>query len=236
MSKAEHLYEAIGEADDELLERLEKVMALRQSTGAIPANEEEARSATDRKKRRTLWSAAAASLLVAAAAILLVVNGGLFDLGKSAVYTASGPVIDRPADNLPGGGTAPGMTAAPQNGETVYDEAVRAAVENNADPQTEYFVAIDLFASGIPLEADSAEVKSELKRLLDLGLNVGYAEAWAYEGAGEQKPYRYAAGFLTAQQLEQLQPSDSYGYALRFATNGDGTPVSADNGIRTDLN
>lgn len=230
MSKAEQLYEAIGEADDELLERLERVLALRQS-----ANGEKASTATVGKKRRTLWSAAAASLIVAAAALLLVVNGGLFDLGKSAVYTASGPVVNRPAGDLPGG-SAPGMTAAPQNGETAYDEAVRAAIENNADPQTEYFVAIDLFAGGVPLEADSAEAKSELKRLRDLGLNVGYAEAWTYEGAGEQKPYRYAAGFLAARQLEQLRPSDAFGYALRFATNGDGTPVPSENGIVTDLN
>lgn len=230
----ERLYRAIGEADDELLERLERVLAARQSADAGAPDPQLSAPRAGRTKRRKRWSAVAASL-VFAAAILWVVNGIPFDPGREAVYTASGPVVDRPADAAPGG-PASGMTAAPRGGETVYDEDVRSAIDANVDPRTEYFVAIDIFANGVPLDAGSDGTKAELKRLRELGLNVGYAEAWTYAGAGERETYRYAAGFLTAEQLARLMPAQPYGYALRFAVNGDGSPVSAEAGIRTDLN
>lgn len=215
MNNGERLYQAIGEADDELLERMEQAMEAGQA------------GHSDLKKRRRIWQTSVVSLLVAAAALLLIFNESLFNPGADPTYTASGPVIDRAIGNEPSS-----IAVTPGNGEIQYFESVRQAFETNTNPQTQYFVAIDLFAHAMPLEVNTAETVAELKRLQGLGLHVGYADAWVYQGAGEQVVHPYVAGLLTADQLKNFPASSEYGYAFRFATNGNGTPVSAENGIR----
>jgi len=218
MNHEERLYQAIGEADDELLERMEQAMAA-QPTGRADRN----------KHRRRIWRTGLLSVLVAAAALLLIFNDSLFDRGTDPTYTASGPVVDRAIGNEPSS-----IAVTPGNGQTVYFDSVRRAFETNADPRTQYFVAIDLFADGMPLDVGSSDTNHELKRLQDLGLNVGYSESWTYQGEGEQVAYPYTAGLLTAEQLKNFPASSEYGYAFRFATNGDGTPVPAENGVQAE--
>lgn len=218
MNNGERLYQAIGEADDELLERMEQAME------AQPAGR-----ADWHKRRRRIWRTGLASVLVAAAALLLVFNDSLFNRESDPTYTASGPIVDRAmGDDLSSSVVTPG------NGQIVHFDSVRRAFETNKDPRTQYFVAIDLFADGMPLNVGSFDTHRELKRLQDLGLHVGYAESWTYQGEGKQVAYPYVAGLLTADQLKNFPASSEYGYAFRFATNGDGTPVPAENGVQSE--
>lgn len=218
MNNEERLYQAIGEADDELLERMEQAMAA-QSTGRADRN----------KGRRRIWATGLASVLVAAAALLLIFNDSLFNRGNDPTYTASGPVVDRAIGNEPSS-----SVVTPGNGQIVYFDSVRRAFETNRDSRTKYFVAIDLFADEMPLNIGSFDTHRELKRLQELGLQVGYAESWTYQGEGGQVDYVYAAGLLTAEQLKNFPASSEYGYAFRFATNGDGTPVPAENFVEAE--
>ena len=214
MNNEERLYQAIGEVDDELLERMERAMA-EQPTGRADRN---------RNKGRLLWQAALSSVLIAAAALLLIFNDSLFHRDGNVTYTASGPVVDRAIGN-----ESSSSVVTPGNGQIVYFDSVRRAFETNKDSRTKYFVAIDLFADEMPLNVGSFDTHRELKRLQELGLQVGYAESWTYQGEGGQVDYLYAAGLLTAEQLKNFPASSEYGYAFRFATNADGTPVTTEN-------
>ena len=64
---------------------------------------------------------------------------------------------------------------------------------------------------------------------------MGYAKYWTYEGKGEQVDKTYVSGYFTSEELESFAANENYGYAFRFAVNGDGSAVSADQGIITDL-
>ncbi|MEW4372039.1 S-layer homology domain-containing protein [Paenibacillus kandeliae] len=131
--------------------------------------------------------------------------------------------------------TSPGIAAssyAPaDNGNTLFMYDIEQAMKEHAsDKDAKYFVAIDLFQNGSPIESDSTEAQAELQRLKSLGYDVANATAWTYRGQLEQVDYSYLSGYFTADQLKHFKTSPSYGYAIYFASNGDGSSIPAKDG------
>lgn len=243
--KSERIFKAIGNADDELLERYEE--------------------RAGRQKKRNLrvrWGAIAACLCIAAAGVFgfstrfgrteigtgqggnkpvpggttedysgsPVSNQGGDSTGESAgqVYIAGGTVVSGYASHSSGSYAAP-----PANGTWFCFVEVKDALKEYAGKDVTYFLAVDIFENSKELNGE--ELAAELKRLSGLGYHVGYAEAWEYRGEGEKVPYPYAAGYFTAGELESFGASKDYGYAFHFAANGDGSPVSSGQGIVCDF-
>ncbi|WDF50539.1 hypothetical protein PQ460_21620 [Paenibacillus sp. KACC 21273] len=204
---SEQLYRAIGQIDDELLTRYE----------------------ARRQPKSTYWLKWSSAVAFAAAAVIIAFMATSVWNEQSQIYTASGTVIQNiegvPSDVLSG------STVAPANGSKVYDAGVQQALTKYAGQDVKYFVAIDLFANMNPVEYNSPQAQAELERLTALNYNVGYATAWTYQGNQQKVNYSYIAGYFTADQLKNFAINTQYGYVFHFATNGDGSPVSADQGI-----
>ena len=132
-------------------------------------------------------------------------------------------------------GLTSGIYAAPENGETIFHTGVQAALDENGQKDILYFVAIDLFQNKTPLAPESDTAKEELKRLTDCGYKVGYATAWTYQDEWEKVELSYLAGYFTKEQLENFLTSPQFGYAFSFATNGDGSPVDAEQSLATEF-
>lgn len=199
--KSERIFEAIGHADEELLERCE--------------------NHKEKPARNVLWLKWGAA---AACVCLLAVGGVTF---KNSLTGGGSPTIISSGDS----GLVSGLYAAPENGKTIFQTDVRSALDEETKNNTLYFVAIDLFQDKAPLESGSDAAQEELNRLKGCGYKVGYATAWTYQGEWEKADLHYLAGYFTKEQLEDFEASPSFGYSFSFATNGDGTPVDAEQSL-----
>ena len=204
---SKQIYRAIGNADDALVERCED------------------RTSTVRRRQPAWvkWSAAAACLcLVLAGAFSIRQQGPVAVPGTGSVissyeYGQSGSIY-----------------APPENGEALFFPDVNAALDANAGDT--YFVSVDIFQSGVPLDPESSDVQSELKRLTDSGYKVGYATYWTYQGEDMAKTdVPYLAGYFTADQLKTFAANEDYGYAFSFVSNGDGSAVSTDQELTSEI-
>ena len=204
-SKCERIFEAIGNADEELLEHC------------------------DLKKRKNIWNSLWVKWAAVAACMCLLAVGGL--TFRNLLIKESRPII---ISSAPSGLTS-GIYAAPENGETIFHTGVQAALDENGQKDILYFVAIDLFQNKTPLAPESDTAKEELKRLTDCGYKVGYATAWTYQDEWEKVELSYLAGYFTKEQLENFLTSPQFGYAFSFATNGDGSPVDAEQSLATEF-
>ena len=174
-------------------------------------------SAGTARKKNVVWLR-----FGAAAACLCLVLLGTFTLrGRQAGMPG---VIDRAPDSAAGS-----IYAAPENGAVLLFTEVNEAIRENQDKK--FFLGIDFFKNGKPLDPSSDAVRAELERLKSLGFQVGYAVSWTYQGENEKLDVPYTAGYFTADQLARFPADEGYGYAFHFVTNGDGTPVSAEQGI-----
>ena len=234
------LYKAIGDADEELLARCEEVQ---------------------QKPQLALWK----KTLMAAACICIVFFGmwigyrflPLFHL--EAIHSGSEQEQENAADTgnyvpsekivgsyeiIGKNGESIGVSscyAAPEPGEWIYEHNVSEAMNEYAGENVLFFVSIAVSSideertNNRILEPGSLEMTEELKRLTELGYQVGYAETWTYHGKDERFYYTYAAGYLTEEQLRNFEASEQYGYFFGFATDGDGKPVDAQEGIVRDF-
>lgn len=210
--KSEKIFKSIGNVDDELLERYE----------------------SSKKKNSSphwrIWGGLAAACFCVIA-IGSVALRGTPDIENES-YKSSGTVIE----NFQSGSMINDIYAAPENGKKVYFTEVTNALKEYAGKDVTYFLAVDIYANQIKLEDSSDEVKQELERLTKLGYQVGYSKYWTYQGNQEKVEIPYVSGYFTEKQLEDFAINEKYGYTFRFATNGDGGPVSADQGVVTDFN
>lgn len=134
-------------------------------------------------------------------------------------------------------GIAAGSYAPADNGKTLLMYDIEQAIKEHAsDKNSKYFVAIDLFKSGSPIEPNSTEAQAELQRLKSLGYDVANAKAWTYQGQLEKVDYAYLSGYFTADQLQNFPTSPTYGYSIHFAANGDGSGVPAKDGAINSFN
>lgn len=218
----ERLFQAIGQVDDVLLERLEAQMQ-------APNRSMTTKSTSWYRKR---WGGIAAGLVATAAACILIFNS----IGEQlpSMYTASGTVIDSyTSATLPPSSSVSPSVASPQNGIVTLDNDLNKALNEHAGQQVTYFVAIDLYSNGSPLAANRTEARNEVERLQQADYKVGYAQSWTYQGDMQKVYQTYIAGYFTAEQLQQFTANPDYGYSLHFVFNGDGSPVSPDSGIFT---
>ena len=206
--KSERLYSAIGAADDELLIRLEEA-------------KKEKRRINWRK-----WGALAACFCFVIIGVLIV--NSIYHTEQE--LSAEGRVIS--SYDMPGTSSS-GSYVVPECGTWFYFVDVSAALEEYAGQEVTYLLAYYIFPKD-EAQITNNEMKAELERLTGLGYEVGYIEAWTYQGQGEQVYYNVAAGYFTAEQLENFPASSDYGYAFCFITNGDGSPVDVQQGLITD--
>lgn len=220
------LLRAIGGVDDALLEEYEQDTGTPQRT----------------KSRHWMrWGAMAACLCLVIAAAFTVPELLKNDVLAPAQHAQDSTVIGEkdaygPGDILPedrltiinGSGYSEDSAAcyaAPKAGDILYFIEVRAAMEEHAGSDVKLFVGIDLMSDIRTLSEHGTEVETEIQRMRGMGYDVFFAEAWTYEGDGEKVPYTYLAGLFTVDELKSFQTSADYGYAFRFAHNGDGACV-----------
>lgn len=205
--KSDYIFKAIGDAEDQFLERTENASKIKR----IPLP-------------WAKWGAAAAC------ACFVVI--GAFAI-KS--FTPSGSEIEVPgaSDGIVSSfpSSVSGIYDSPGNGEVLLFTEVQEALHANAGKDSLYFVSIGIYSDKQILEPDSVEVKKELERLTGLGYKVGYATQWTYQGESDQMDITYTAGYFTADQLDHFAANNHYGYAFSFATNGDGTSVNPEQGL-----
>lgn len=137
------------------------------------------------------------------------------------------------SDDLPIDAPVSESYASPDNGRFFAYGALGQALEEYAGEKVRYHTEVTLFENGLPIDVESAAGKAELKRLQQLGYEIGYDQAWTYQGDLEKVPYTYIAAVLTADQLQTFNASADYGYGFNFASNGDGSTVKGKEGIVT---
>lgn len=211
--KNERIYAAIGAVDEELLDRCEAA----------------------EKPNKTIhwrrWSVLAACLCLVIIGVIIV---------KNSVVS-----VDAPEDGIVFNETTDSIYATPEPGTWSYSTEVAAALEEYAGQDVKYYLMFDISSDSnstcVPTSRNSADIEAELKRLTDLGYDVEYTEKWTY-GYGiipedkepqeyEKVYYKVAAGYFTAEQLENFAASPDYGYFFDFIINGDGSPVEEEEGI-----
>ena len=162
--------------------------------------------------------------------------------GPSQQPEATGPTITEPGgsgkhnDSLSSATIIDGSDYAqadssyvtPSPGSCLYFIEVQKAMEEYAGTDTMLFLAIDIFPAEGKTEVTEEEIQAEANRLSAAGYRIGYSEAWTYRGQGEKVPYTFLSGLFTVEELENYKASPDYGYAFRFAHNGDGSAVKVD--------
>ncbi|MEJ8305726.1 S-layer homology domain-containing protein [Saccharibacillus sacchari] len=141
--------------------------------------------------------------------------------------------IDVLPHEKPASTPASGSYASPANGKFFSTGSVNRAIEEKSGKAAKFQVSVTLFENGAPIDPQSAKGKAELKRLQSLGYEIGYAKAWTYAGNLQKAEYTYISGTFTAEQLQAFKASTAYGYAFDFASNGDGSAVTSQNGAVT---
>ena len=214
-AKRERLYDGVTGIRDALIEE----------AAAVPAT----------RHTWQRWVAAAACVcLVLAGAVAVLQSGAENDIAQTAPDTALTTPLQQVITAYGDGVGA--SYKAPEPGEFFCHLDLQAALEAYAGQDVRFFVGIDLFSADDALDTGGDAVVVELERLRGLGLEVGYAQAWEYQGAeGAHVTYNYVAGCLTAEQLQNFPASPDYGYAFRFVRNGDGSaPAAGQQNIVTD--
>lgn len=103
--------------------------------------------------------------------------------------------------------------AAPKEGTWFCHAGAQAALEEHTGEEVYYFLAIDLFQREELVDPEGEAARKELSRLRGEGYLVGLSEV-VTEESGETEVY--AAGYFTAEQLEQFDASDEFGYGFYF--------------------
>ena len=166
----------------------------------------------------------------AAACVCILAVGGL--AFRNSLIEGGSPLIISSGDS----GLVSGIYAAPENGKIIFQTDVRAALDENIQEDVLYFIVIYLFQDEKPLSPESDVAQTELERLAGHGYKVMYATAWTYQNEGEKVGLRYLAGYFTKKQLETFAASPLLGYSFSFATNGDGSPVTPEQGPVSEFN
>ncbi|NLT15898.1 MAG: hypothetical protein GXY05_16355 [Clostridiales bacterium] len=208
--KSKDLFEAIGGADEELVERCRQ-----------------------NKTHRPLWlkwGALAACLCLVVVGVLTI--PGVLPLEQPAPpYSQDQTEAPRPDVAVPiiNGSSYEGSAGSyviPEPGTTLFFVEVRKAIEEWRGSSALLFLAVNINdISEEILDDDSEEMRVEAERLASLGYEIGWYEAWTYQGQGEKVPYTFLYALLSVDELESFSASPDYGYSFYFPHNGDGSAV-----------
>lgn len=209
--KSECIYRAIGDVDDNLLERCEAVLPAKNAEMAV-----EKRGVEHQRYGFSKWC----RLGVAAACLCLIVTGGYF-----ADFNPSGNGAATVIENFTGKTPDSGVYSPPEDGTLLLFRDVKAALKKHKDEKCTYFLALDIFEKGSLIELKGEKERQEVERLRKAGYEIGYAKTWTYQGDGEKVDMPYLAGYFTEEQIQVFSANQKYGYTLRFMEDADGNPV-----------
>lgn len=216
-TKRERLFDGVTGIRDDLVEE----------AAAIPA----------KRNRWQRWVAAAACMCLVLAGVMAALRSGtendLAQISPDAALTSPLPQV---ITSYGSAGATASCYKAPEPGEHFCFADLDTALADYAGQDVLFFVGIDMFSADGVLDDGGDAMTAELERLRGLGLDVGYAQAWGYQGTeAEHVTYTYAAGCLTAEQLQNFPVNPDYGYAFHFQNNGDGSaPTAEQQNIVTD--
>lgn len=163
------------------------------------------------------WSAAACLCLVTAIAVLLTARYlPLKDYKDGDTnYSPSQSVTDYEI----------GVEAcykAPDPGEYFCFVEVNAARKQYAGRNVKFLLEMDVFQNGEQVAAGS--LGGEFKRLAALGYDLRLVNLQEQDD-DRIITWPIAVGLFTEEQIQSFPVNSEYGYAFRFPTNPDGTPV-----------
>lgn len=205
--KSDHIFKAVGEAEDQFLERTENALKIKKISSAW-----------------IKWGAAVACVC------FVVIGAFTFNSFTSSRNGIEVPgTSDEIVSSFPS--SVSGIYDSPGNGEVLLFTEVQEALHANAGKDPLYYVSIGIYSDKQILDPDSTEIKKELERLTGLGYKVGYATQWTYQGESDKTDISYIAGYFTTDQLVHFAANEHYGYAFSFATNGDGSAVDPEQGL-----
>ena len=119
------------------------------------------------------------------------------------------------------------ITPAP--GTSLYFLELRATMDyyKHSD-DVEYVLAFSIFPSG-KSEITGDELQKEYQRLTEKGYKLYQCKQWEYQGENAEKVYSdIVVGVFTEEELNRFDGNPEYGYAFRFVTNGDSSPIDFD--------
>ncbi len=160
------------------------------------------------------WSAAACLCLVTAAVLL------------AAHYL---PLKGKADGNFDDSNYSPSQSItnyqyrAPNPGEYFCFVEVDAARAQYAGREVRFLLTFDLFEDGHQITG--APIWQEVSRLKDLGYDLRFTP---YIGADGNRTTSIVVGLFTEEQIQNFPANPTYGYAFRFPTHGDGTPIRLD--------
>ncbi len=110
--------------------------------------------------------------------------------------------------------------AAPQNGTWTIEQPLQDMLDRFAGEDVRFLVAFDLFAEETRIDPADDAYAREAERLAAAGYDLRILPQES--AAGETMR---VCGLFTAEQLEQFDAADAYGYDFYFPKNADGTPL-----------
>ena len=116
----------------------------------------------------------------------------------------------------------------PKNGEYYCFIEVNEARKKYIDKNVSYLLKIELFKekNGEYVDIKKEEYMQELKRLSEEGYKFYKVYYWLYNDSKTEKIYYPTIMVkLTEEQLQNFKSNDNYGYAFRFITNEDYSPI-----------
>lgn len=163
---------------------------------------------------RRRWSAAACLCLVTAAVLL------------AAHYL---PLKGKADGNFDDSNYSPSQSItnyqyrAPNPGEYFCFVEVNAARAQYAGREVRFLLTFDLFENGHQITG--APIWQEVSRLKDLGYDLRFTP---YIDGDGNRTTSIVVGLFTEEQIQNFPANPTYGYAFRFPTHGDGTPIQLD--------
>ncbi len=162
--------------------------------------------------------------------------GGAAGMADSAVQTADGESAEAgAAEGAADAGAAYGgeiidgyrgedevatCYAAPQDGTWTIEQPLQDMLDSFAGEDVRFLVTFELFSDETHIDRTDAAYIEEAQRLAAAGYDLRLLPQQTADGAAQ-----CLCGLFTAEQLEQFDALETYGYDFYFPQNADGTPL-----------
>lgn len=123
-------------------------------------------------------------------------------------------------DGYRGGDEVATCYAAPQDGTWTIEQPLQDMLDSFAGEDVRFLVTFELFAGETHIDRTDAAYIEEAQRLAAAGYDLRLLPQRTADGAAQ-----CLCGLFTAEQLEQFDALETYGYDFYFPQNADGTPL-----------